>query len=316
MRRLLLIGIDYYAYIEKICEAFSRLGFDVEYHPIESAGFWSKTFKRFLPDMYRHRLEAYHAGLVRRASGARFEKVVFIQVHHFSHANMEALRAAVPGAEFVLYNWDSLSTHDYRPYLRYFDRVLTFDPDDAVAIGVSYRPLFAVEEFMAVGRDKPKDLDIYFVGAVGTLSRFEALRRLWAFCEMRGLSTRFHLKCSPVVMLKLLFRLKWIPGMTLRSLDFRGIVAMAERSRAVFDFANHAQSGYTMRLIENLCMGGKVITENRRVEFEPFFSLDRFLVVDGRDFSAIPAFLEMPVVSNPDISRYSLGSWAKEVLSP
>ncbi len=316
MRRLLLIGIDYYAYIEKICASFSLLGFVVEYHPIERVGFWSKTFKRFLPVMYRRRLDAYHAGLVRRASVARFDKVVFIQVHHVSHDNMESLRSVAAGAEFVLYNWDSLRTHDYRPYLRYFDRVLTFDPDDAAAIGVFYRPLFAVEEFMAVGRDNAKNIDIYFVGSVGTLSRFEALRRLRDFCETRGLITRFHLKCSPVVMLKLLSRLRWIPGMTFRSIDFRGIVAMAERSRAVFDFANHAQSGYTMRLIENLCMGGKVITENRRVEFEPFFSADRFLVVDGKDFSGIPAFLEMPVVSNPDISRYSVHSWAKEVLAP
>ena len=92
--RILFIGIDFYAYVREIRAAFERIGYDSDFHPIESTDFWSKTAKKFAPGPYQKRLDAYHARLIELSAATRYDMVLFIQVHHMSHANMARLRDA------------------------------------------------------------------------------------------------------------------------------------------------------------------------------------------------------------------------------
>ena len=314
MSRILFIGIDYFAYAKEICAALERLGHEVDYHPIEDAGFASKTAKKFVGGAYAKRLSAYHDRIIEGSAGKGYTTILFIQCHHMQHSALERLRELHPDARFVLYNWDSLTTHDYHPWLKHFDHAATFDPVDAEALGITYLPLFAIPRFFEIDHDRPKAQDLYFVGAIGTMHRFEALERLHAFCEANGLTTRFHLKCSPVIQLQLLKARKSLPGITGKSLGFDGIVDMLEASRGTFDFANHRQSGYTMRLIENMCAGIKIVTENSRILEEPFYRDDRFLLVDGHDFSAVPEFLARPITSDLDVEAFRVDNWARQLV--
>lgn len=314
MARILFIGIDYFSYAKEICAALERSGHEVDYFPIEDASFASKTAKRLAGNAYARRLSAYHQGIVESSADESYDVVLFIQCHHVSHAALERLRSLHPSARFVLYNWDSLTTHDYRDWLRHFDHAATFDPLDAKALGIAYLPLFAVPRFFDIDHGRAKENDLYFVGAIGTMDRFEALERLYAFCKAGGLSTKFHLKCSPLIQLKLFKARKSLPGVTSKSLSFDSIVDILESSKATFDFANHKQSGYTMRLIENMCAGRKIITDNKRILDEPFYREDRFCVVDGYDFSAVPNFLASPITSELDVEAFRVDNWAGMLL--
>ncbi len=92
------------------------------------------------PPVYA-RLQAAHLDrAIARSLGQRFEQIVFLQGHQMRPDQLARLRAAHPGTPLVLYNWDSLATHDYRAQAGYFDRVLTFDPTDAAAQGYGYLP--------------------------------------------------------------------------------------------------------------------------------------------------------------------------------
>jgi hypothetical protein len=314
MARILYIGIDFYAYNSRICEAFERLGHTVDYHPIENRSFAAKSARKLAPGAYERARAAYHERLIEQSRGQTYDVVLFIQAHQFARPALERLRAAQPDARFVLYNWDSLTTHDYRDRLDLFDHAATFDPDDAAALGIAYLPLFAIPRFFEVDHARQAAHDLYFVGAIGTMHRFDALARLHAFCAGNGLTTDFHLVCSPVVRAMLWRSGKSLPGITGKSIDFGGIVAKLESARATFDFANHRQSGYTMRLIENMCAGRKIITENARILDERFYRPDRFLLVDGHDFSAIPEFLNTPITSSLDTGAFHVDRWAASLL--
>lgn len=316
MARILYIGIDFYDYASRICAAFERLGHEVDFRPIEDRSFAAKAAKKLVAGAYAKRLAAYHERLIEGSRDKDYDVILFIQVHHFSHEAMQAMRRANPNARFVLYNWDSLTTHDYRPWLDHFDHVATFDPTDAGSLGIAYRPLFAIPRFFELDGSREPLRDLYFVGAIGTMHRFDALDRLHRFCEGAGLSTKFHLVCSPIVRMQLARQGKHLPGVTGKSLGFEAIMELLETSRATFDFANHKQSGYTMRLIENMCAGRKIITENPRILDEDFYHEDRFLLVDGSDFSAVPAFLDRPITSQPDLNPYHIDSWARALVEP
>lgn len=314
MKRVLLIGINFYSYIDEIRAAMNRLGYEVDYHPIEDISFWAKTEKRFSNASYTARLNRYHARVVRQAADHRYDIVLFIQVHQFSFENLANLKKSQPTARFSLYNWDSISTHDYRPYMAHFNRVATFDPQDAKAFGVDYLPLFAVPAYFNARKDLPADFDIYFVGTIGTMHRFNALKRLYDFCNAHGIATKFHLKCNAGGRVMLWRNRAHMPGVTDKSLTFDDIIDLIERSRASFDFANHKQTGYTMRFIENMCAGRKIITENARVLDEPFYRPDRFLVVRDYDFSGVKAFVDLPITSDLDVAEYSVDRWVSNLL--
>ena len=320
-KRILFIGLSYYAYTGRIVGSLREKGFEVRYYPMENRGFWSKTIRRFLPSLYRPRLRHYHARIVEDEGRADYDYVFFLQIHTMAVDQVEKLRRKLPHAKFLLYNWDSVATHDYRPYLRFLDAAFTFDRSDAEMLGIQYLPLFALPEyFVSADRDRagaPRH-DIYFVGAIVTLERFAAIRRLDGYCRAHGLRFAKHLHCSPVTMAMLLRRGLYLRGMTLRSLSTRRIVEIMNRATAVFDFPNHRQSGYTMRLIENMCAGKRIVTSNPAVRRESFYTEQQFFVAESLDFEGLKEFLERGVPGTVDLNsgqhaEFALDRWLDRI---
>jgi len=308
--KILFVGLDYYGYAAEICAAFRRLGHEIDFHPIEQGDLPSKVMKKAAASLYAGRRNRYHRSIAQASEGQAYDMVLFVQVHQVAPDTVRALRAMHPQARFVLYNWDSLSTHDYRPWLDLFDYAATFDQADARSLGIGYLPLFATPAYFDIDRDRPKDFDLYFVGTVVTAHRFDALQRLQQFCDDRNLTTHLHMYCSPVGRLRLWRQGRSMPQLTGASVGFGDIIDLIERSRGTFDFANHRQAGYTMRLIENMCAERKIVTDNRRILDEPFYREDRFHVIDGYDFSGIPEFLHTPITSSLDTRAFSIDQWA------
>jgi len=290
--RILFIGLPYYSYTDSIVESLVKKGFTVEYFPSETRTFWSKTIRKFLPRIYRSMLWKYHARIVTKARNSRYDYVFFLQIHTLAKEHVERLRSSQPTAKFILYNWDSLSTHDYRPYRCYLDSIFTFDRDDAATLSGCYLPLFALPGYFEASHSDTPSNDIYFVASIGTLERFAAVRKFADYC--RGENIRFakHMHCSPAVFIMLLRKGLYMRGMTLRALSTDEILRLMNKSAAVFDFPNRPQSGYTMRLIENMCAGKKIVTSNARVSGETFYSEDQFFVVENQEYSGLKAFLK------------------------
>jgi hypothetical protein len=321
-KRILFVGLPYYSYTDSIVASLEEKGFTVEYYPTETRTFWSKTIRRFLPRTYGLMLRKYHASIVSKARNSRYDYVFFLQIHTLAKEHVERMRSSQPTAKFILYNWDSLSTHDYRPYLRYLDSIFTFDRDDAAMLGAHYLPLFALPGYFEASHSDTTLNDIYFVGSIGTLDRFAAVRRFADYCRAEGLRFAKHLHCSPAIFLMLLRKGLYAQGMTLRALSTDAIVRLMNQSAAVFDFPNRPQSGYTMRLIENMCAGKKIVTSNAAVRGEKFYSKDQFFVVENLNFSGLKAFLETETeVSTTEVPRsaryseFTLDRWLDSIFS-
>ncbi|WP_423607203.1 hypothetical protein [Sphingomonas sp. MS122] len=315
MSRILFIAFDYYAYTDRIEAEMRAQGHSVRRFPIEPEGAINRALRRYAKARHQRALDAHHARIFEAIRGQTFDRVVFLQAHQYSHDNLRALREAQPDAVFTLYNWDSLKTHDYRPQLPFFDRAATFDPVDAAALGIAYLPLFALPEFYEVAANRAAPAhDIYFVGSMHSLARFEAVKRLHDHCKAAGLRLKLYLHCSPPRMLQLLRRGQWLPGMTLRSIGTDGILDMMRASAGVFDFASQQQSGLTMRVFENLAAGMKIIATNPQIAREPFYSPDRILLLENLDFAPVKAFLAEPLHDPRAFEEYSLSNWLRRLL--
>lgn len=319
MKKLLFIGLDYHGYTRAIIEEFKGLGYEVTFHEIEPWTTLRKVYRRLSPDGYRRMRERYHRRIISETSGQKFDVVFFLQVHQFSMESLDLLKAAQPAAEFVLYYWDSVvglanMGCDYRPYLGRFDRALTFDHHDAETLDIDYLPLFCTREFQ--GREtKSERSSVYFVGNLENARRYRAVHAFGDFCRANGIPFRTFMRCRVRIFLHLI-REGIIPkDIRFDSISRSDFLEMLDGATAVFDFANHDQSGFTMRVMENLCAGKKVITNNKMIREEVFYTQDRILVFDQLNFVQVMDFLEIPISSpNSIFEIYYVQNFARRLL--
>ena len=296
---ILLIALHYHDYTAQISAELRALGHRVSVHDIQPRNLVMKTMRVTAPRRWQTRIDAHHAAILSAERGEDYDVVLFVQVHQMAQDMLLRFRRAFPVAKFILYNWDSIVQHDYRLHLDAFDIVATFDPEDARRYDLLHLPLFCVRDFQRLERREQERRGVYFVGNIVNLARYEAIRNFRAYCSSEGIRLQAWLACSPVVQSRLV-RSGVVPrGVTVRSIPRRRFIEMIETSTAVFDFANHRQSGYTMRVVENLCAGKKIITNNDRIADEPFYSPDRIHIFEGMNFSGVREFLARPL-DNPD----------------
>lgn len=313
--RLLFIAFDYHEYSRSICDEFVQLGFESYFHSIQPGKPYLKIWRRLSTSAYQSLLDRYHKQIILSYPKGHFDQVVFLQVHQMSQCNMVLLKMRQPDARFTLYNWDAVTTHDYRPYVKYFDRVFTFDAADAEHLRIGYLPLFCIRRFQTLRRDRSPSLSAYFIGNIVNPRRYEAVCAFEEYCAREKILFSKYLSTNLsgwTTMLKAGLRPKRV---SYRSIPDAGFVSMMEKSSAVFDYANHRQMGFTMRIMENLCAGKKIITNNPNVKNADFYSEDRFLVFDDLDFSAVSDFLKRPL-DRPDeeFPAYHVQNFARRLL--
>lgn len=295
MKKILLIGLQYHTYTGAIVAELQAQGHNVTFHDIQPRDLLMKTLRVTASSWYRRRIDQHHSRILAIERGKHYDMVLFIQVHQMALSTLATLKRDQYGAEFVLYNWDSISNHDYRSHLHTFDRVYTFDPLDAKALGISYLPLFCIPAFQSLEKREQQRKGIYFVGNIVSIQRYRAIQAFKAYCGKHSIVFNSFMACSPYV-LTLLWRAgHWPTDISIRPIAHDDFIEMIETSVAVFDFANHKQAGYTMRTMENLCAGKKIITGNAGITTEPFFSDDRILTFENLDFSGVKAFLDRPL---------------------
>jgi hypothetical protein len=294
-KTILFVGLWYHDYTQSMIDEMVAQGHTVEYVDIQPRSLAFKVFKTLAPALYQRYLAAHHRRAILATRGRRFDTVLFLQAHQMSLENMRLLKELQPMAEFLLYNWDALSNHDYLPQAPFFDQVYTFDKVDAERHGFQYLPLFCMRFIQQLRRGRAPSRTVYTIGNIVNIQRYQAIERFRAYCQAHRIELTTYLVCSPVVYARMLLRGIVPRGVYLRSIKRKQFSAMVEEAAAVFDFANHAQTGYTMRTIENLCAGKKIITNNRLITADSFYSADRVLCFEGFDFGAVSAFLDVPL---------------------
>lgn len=313
--KILFFGLNYHTYTQDIIAEMRATGSHVTYVDIQPRSLIFKVLRTARRVLYDQYLQDYHARAIDQSRTKDYDKVIFLQAHQMSLENLTQLRGAHPRAEFTLYNWDSISNHDYRLHANLFDRVLTFDPVDAGEYGYGYLPLFCSRFMQSLRQDRATPESLFMVGNIVKPARYAAIEAFRQYCSDNNLHFTQHLKISPVVWMQLVRN-----GITPRNISFRSISKsdfcnMIETSAAVFDFANHAQSGQTMRMMENLCLGKKIITSNIWVKNEPFYSPDRIHVFDGYNFSGVADFLNIELTyKHAHFPEYYIQSFVSQLL--
>ncbi len=291
MKKILFIGFDYFRYKSSIAEELKDSKFSVDFFNIQPPLLYLKILRKLSTKRYEIALNRYHSKIIESVKTNTYDIVLFLQVHQFSIENIGVLKGHHSDSKFILYNWDSIKTHDYRQYINFFDSVFTFDPKDAKNLGIKYLPLFCIRPFQNISQEKVYDSSVYFIGNIVNPKRYAVLKAFKGYCKNNGISFNCYMSASISGYVDLIragffpFDVKWF------KISNKKFQYMIESSSAVFDFANHNKSGYTMRVIENLCAGKKLITNNTLIKKEAFYNEEHIFLYQNMNFNSIAEFI-------------------------
>lgn len=319
---VLLVSPLTFSYHESIAETLLSQGYSVTWwNDRASCSTWYKIALRLFPSITSKFSEGVFLRRLLKLNGADITHVLVIKGEGVSSRVISAVRRKARSASMGFYLWDGVGnvTQALRG-VAHFDSVSTFDPDDAKEFGWHYRPLFWRRISM------PKDLvvepeyDWCFIGTIHS-DRHKVINRLRERYKRVLVGYVYCYFQSPFILwLRKLFdsTIRSAPKASLSTvaMDPVDVANIVARSRAVLDVEHPRQNGFTMRTIETLLSGKKLITTNRSILLSNLYHPSRVCLIDRGNPEIPIQFLEDPFVAVEGdlVDYYSCNGWVAELL--
>lgn len=322
-QRILLIAPRFFGYERDIKEELQRQGAIVDWlpdRPFDSPAMAALTKLR--PQWVLPAADSLYERLLSGFGATNYDSILVVNGQTLSGRTLRLLRVGYPSAQFVLYLWDSIANRRHvLDNLSMFDRVYTFDPQDAAHYGLRMRPLFYGQGFNATEPlVTPLRYHISFIGTAHS-DRFTVVDCLRASLP-EDVSAYWYLYLQAHWVMHYYRCTK--PNMWHASADDFKFIPLAKptlqsvfrESFSILDIEHPLQRGLTMRTFETLGSGKKLVTTNEGVRDYEFFSPENVCIIDRKKPRVSESFLNSPFAPLSDAvrKRYSISGWVAEVL--
>lgn len=316
-KKILFIGVGFHEYDSFIIKQLKK-EYDVSY--LNCSGFRIRHPFIFSLVKYSTRLlsqlnDNSTTSFINKTKDKGFDVIFIIKGTNLTDKHFSLLREYHPEARMVLYLWDAWQLIPNRAVLnRNFSTIYSFDSEDCKKYGFKLRPLFYLES-----RPKSeKQYDICFVGN-GHSNRLGLIRELKTLCLENGLKYKFVVNMGIPAYLKM----KYLPNNILKeegdiisagSIPYKDYLEIIRSSRTVVDIHYTKQTGLTMRTIEALAAGARVITTNDHIKEYDNIPSSMYFLWDKKASSELIEFIKAP---RPDYiidPYYSVEFFLKELV--
>lgn len=321
----MLIAPRFFGYELEIERKLISLGAVVHFFDQRpSNSFITKALIRLNKRFLSSKIDRYYTRLIIDTKKNSYDYILFINPEAVTKYSMGELKKAQPQAQFIVYMWDSLRNKRFNieDILPFFDERFSFDKKDceSSAWKIRYRPLFFLNEYATIRRDTEKQFELLFIGTIHS-DRHKVLMALKDFCEAHKLPYFYYMFFPS----KFLYYLSCLIHTTVRkakkdSFEFQPlkkneILELIEKSNVVIDIEHPNQSGLTIRTIEVLGAGRKLITTNEDIVNYDFFNPQNILLIDRKNVTIDISFFETPVSEIPQhiYQKYSIDGWISEI---
>ena len=261
-----------------------------------------------------HPGENLHSQIKSKLHSGIFNCLFVIKGEYLSREDLENIQNSKCDRK-ILYLYDSIKRYPITTeYFPYFNKIYTFEKEDAEKYGLDSRPLFYSNTY--VGLDKT-DIQ-YDIASISSFyfERFEIFKKLRI--EYPKLKLKLKLYSSVRDIIK--NRWKYViqnPNLFLyKKLSQSDVAMLLASSNCILDIQNNKQNGLTIRTIETLALQRKLITTNKTVAKYDFYNPKNILIInDNKNLSSISSFINIPYepVDSSIIYKYSLSSFLFEI---
>lgn len=324
-KRILFFGLEAFGYRDIILSEMRAQAAAVDYFnskPVTSN--FGKAVLKFAPWLLKPITRRYFHRVLRQIESNAYDIVLMMRCDSADKTILKRYRKAFPKAEFRLYLWDSLrNILGIRAKLACFDRVLSFDRHDCLEHpAFAFRPLFFSDHFSSRAADPGKAAyDISFCGTIHS-DRYVVIQKIKRWCAQAGLRSFFYpyFQSGFVYWAYRIkdkrYRKTLKSEFVFKQMPVSEVVKLMADSKAVLDIHHPSQSGLTMRTIETLGAGRKLVTTNADIAHYDFYNPANILIID-REHPALSKEFFNTDYAQPDgdvYRRYTIAAWVRDVL--
>ena len=334
-KHVLLIIFPFYEYHTHITKELKKLGYHVDILLNQSSFTFSPNKVLFI---FKYLLRKVPKENVSEYIDKRYDIVFAVGGYTFSRKFINKLKNKNCNLRTIIFFWDSFRYWNNSYVLAWFDEKYSFDVLDCIRYkkkGLLHLPNFYLgEEFDNTSRNIVK-YDICFIGAlhIFSINRLVVLERFVRLAKDNALNffvflyyNRSNMFLKELVhcitnfkyfllFLNLFFyrNRKYISS---EKLSLNKVKEIESCSACIIDIPVKRQTGTTIRVLEALAAGEKVITTNRYIKNEKFYDPRSVLILkdkkDKKDKDIIN-FINSEKIKN-DISYLKIENWLKALL--
>ncbi|MDR2408296.1 MAG: hypothetical protein LBE13_09340 [Bacteroidales bacterium] len=319
-QRILIISSKFFGYQERIAERLKYHGAFVSLldgRPDNS--FLTKTIMRYFPFVYRNKINNHYRNLIKN----EFDQILIINPEYLSRNIILSLKEKTMASWLILYMWDSfLNKKKIASAIKYFDKVLTFDSDDAERLNVFFRPLFFSSRCQGK-KEYHDEIDISFIGT-GHSDRVRIIEMIKKQCMDLQLHYYFYLFLPS----RFIFYFHKITNKYFKKIkktyfhydhiDYEEYIRISESSKMIVDIEHPKQKGLTMRTFEVLGKRRKLITTNGNIKNYDFYNSSNILIIDRLNPIINIDFINTDYQPLPKkiYYKYSIDGWLEDIFTP
>lgn len=315
-KRILFIGPVFYHYHQEIITELEQKGAAVDFFPERDYTIRSRVYKRLGKKTYQGYQRRYYTRLFNQFKANRYDIFLLIKGEIFPFELAERIRQSNPGINMVLYQWDSMVRVDYADLIPAFDKVATFDSEDSKKYGLNYQPLFYTREIDALKKIETAPLyDLLLLGMY-LPERYLGLERLLSYSERHHLRFKYHLflQKTHYFMQKLKRRPIDLKFCSFETISYREVLKLYAQSKVIVDFSNVSQSGLSMRVVEALGAGKKLVTTNKNIQQESFYNPSYIHVINPVKIEIPASFWDSTIMHDNELNHLRLDNWLEILL--
>jgi hypothetical protein len=325
-KSILLISPKFFGYDLAASEKLTQMGADVTmFDDRPSNSFLSKALIRLDKRLLETQTTQYYAKIADQIADRQFDIVFLLNPEALPVSFLEFCKSRWKDALYVMYMWDSIKNRKHTlEFVPFCDRVFTFDANDAELNGFAFKPLFYLDSYSKIRQGShPIKYDICFMGTLHS-DRYAIAKEVKEWCDSQGLRCFFYFFSQNWILYyfnKLIGRGLTAPRseVSFVKMSTMEVVEIVASSRVVLDIQHPKQTGLTMRTLETVGSGKKLITTNDEIFKYDFYERDNITWINRLNPSEnldINFFrTDFTVVSEEIIKNYEIGNWLLDLLT-
>ena len=317
-KNILYIGPKFFGYEVEIQKTLEELGANVDFYDDRPKNdFLTKVLIRLnLKKFIKSKIDKYYQFIYTEIKNKTYDYVFVVAPEALDYEKLQEIKKIQKNSIYILYMWDSFENKNSFNTIELFDKVITFDDNDAKKYNLEFLALFYIKEYENIKITKQYKYDICFT-ATAHSDRYKIAKNIEAQLLKydRKMYSFFYLPSKVMYWVRKLFVQKYqygdIDDFSFSSLSQKEIINKIEQSKVVLDINHPLQYGLTSRSIEALGANKKLITTNKNIKNYNFYNKNNILII-SRDNPIVPnKFFEIKYEEplKNIYEEYSLNNW-------
>ncbi len=223
-------------------------------------------------------------------------------VFHVSYLTMDLakyLNKINPNAKVIAWYWNAVNEKMLPDHINGNCEKWSFDPENCKKYGMNFNHQYYFKTY--IEESEKIDFDLYFCGS--DVWRGSMIMEVYYACKTQEIHSKFQVVFPKSDIIPEEIKSPWI--------EYKEICRNIARSKAILEIVREGQSGATIRLMEALFFGKKLVTNNDLVKKEEFYNKENIFLLGDRPLEELKEFLNGKFVPYaPELlNKYDVKQW-------